>query len=605
MAKKYFFLGSILGLALLTAAVPAAENITLQVHLFKGSWTEDHPGLKEVTIMTSASHPALETLKAKIGAPENELRAAAAAALIDIIELKMVDHLVSFSKPWSGNDIRLSEAVMLGQTVFLFNIDTKHLSLHKLALATSLLRSKKLGEVGRADDRLTKELLDTFATGKVSARMEKILDLGLELEIGDLAIVAIPTEGGAYFMVIVLTAGAKTAGQLEFAGGPKVLHQVIPSYPEELRRKGIEGQVDLQVGIDEEGNVGGVRILKSLHPYLDNSAVQALKQWRYEPVYKSGVPVPAVITITVNFTREAYGQAEEAATRGQGPATGPEPRTQTELRSILEKSADYCDRLKASALEYICEETIRDVYFNLPTEEEQRKRSSISIWLISGLTGSVSQLGISSLPFPSRERTERNEYVCDYLFVKRGEGIQDRRIILKENGRKLSDRSKILEERRFTTLTPFLTPVRLLGRDRQPLFDYRLLKDDKVRGAHTHLIEVIPKAGNAAGVEYAKVWVEKKNSCVLKIEMAGIPFEGYESILDELIRYNIRCKFVATYAYEVEKKGLAFPSELKVRVNYPYPGITPEAFAIERIRTDVKYDRYKFFTVEAEGAVKK
>ena len=604
MGKKCFFLGSILGLWLFAASFPAAENMTIQVHLFKGTWAEGHPGLKDVMVMTTASHPALEALKAKVGGPESLMTAAAIDALLEAQGLKTVDDLLSFVKPWSGKDIRLSEVIILGRTGFLFNFNPRRLSAKKVALATSLFRSKMTGAGGASDDRLNKVLLDAFSTGKVSAGMEKIFDLSLDLDIGDPAFIAIPTEGGAYFMMIALVSGARPSGQLEFAGGPKVIHQVVPSYPEELRRQGIEGQAELQVGIDEQGNVGGVRILKSLHPYLDNSAVRALKQWKYEPVYQNGVPVPAAITLTVNFTREAYRHAEEAAAVGPGPTTGPENAARTELRGVLERCAEYCDRLKGAALDYICEETIRDVYFNLPTEEELRKQSSIVVTMISG-AGSVAQLGISRMPFPNPRRTERNAYVCDYLFVKKGEGIRAQRIVLEENGRKLADRSKILEERRFAALTPFLVPVRLLGRDRQPLFDYRLPKDDRIKGKAVFVIEVIPKAGNAAGVEYAKVWIEKASSQVVKVEMTGMPFEGYEGVLGELIQYNIGAKFAATYTYGIEKKGLAFPSEVKVRVNYPYPGFTPEVYSIEKIRTDLKYDKYKFFTVETDGAVRK
>lgn len=604
MARKNRLLGIVLGILLPCMCGYSVEEMTLQVHLFKGAWTEGHTVPKEVTVMTAVSHPVIEALKATVAGPEEALKTAAAAALMDTFELRTVDHILSFSKPWSGRDIRLAEAKTIGRTTFLFNFDTKRLSPQKVELATSLFISNTDGEAGPTDDRLTKELLDALAAGKLSARWEKLLDLKLDLEMGNPVIVDVPAEGGAYFMLITLMGGAKTASPLEFAGGPKVLHKVIPSYPDELRRRGIEGHVELQVGIDAEGNVGGVRILKSVYPYLDNSAVQALKQWKFEPVRQNGVAVPAVITLTVNFTRESYRQAEETAAGEQALPAGSEAASQAELSGILEKCADYCERLKGAALDYISEETIRDVYFNLPTEEEQKK-NPVVLSLVSRLDGSVSQLGISSLPLPNPHWTERNKYVCDYLFVKKGGGIQDKRIILEENGRKSPDRSKSLEERRFTTLTPFLAPVRLLGRDRQPLFDYRILKSEAIKGRPTVVIEVMPKPGNAAGVEHAKVWVEKKSSQVLKIEITGLPFEGYESVLGELIQYNTKAKFVATYSYLFEKNGLAFPSEARIRVSYPYPGITPEAFIIEKIRTDMKYDKYKFFTVETEGAVKK
>ncbi|MGA2532506.1 MAG: TonB family protein [Candidatus Aminicenantales bacterium] len=552
--------------------------------------------------MTAASHPAIEALRAKVGGSEPEMTAAAIDALLDAQSLKTVDDFFAFTKPWNGKDARVSEAINVGQAAFLFNFKPERLSPQKVALQTAIFRTKETGGPRKPADSVSKELLDAFATGKVSAGMEKILDQTFELEIGNPVIVAIPTEGGAYFMMIVLKGGAKSSGQLEFAGGPKVIHRVTPAYPDELRRQGVEGQVDLQVGIDEEGTVGGVKILKSLHPYLDNAAVQALKQWKYEPVYQNGVPVPAIITMTVNFTREAYRAQEEAeeSQKSQGAAAG--SSSQAELAGILEKCAEYCDKLKGAALDYICEETIRDVFYNLMTQEE-RKKSSVVLSMVSG-AGSVSRLGISDLP-PYSNRTEKNEYVCDYLLIKNGEGIEDKRIILKENGRKIPDRTKFLEEKRFATLLPYLAPVRLVGRDRQRLFDYRLLDLEKVKGKDAYLIEAIPKAGAAAGVEYAGIWVEKKNFRVLKIEITGVPIEGYESVLEELIQYNIKTKFVTTYSYLVEKKGLAFPSGAAIRVNYPFPGMTPELYNIEKIRTDIKYDKYKFFTVETDGAVKK
>jgi TonB family protein len=593
----------VMGLILVVPGLLAEEKVIIRVHFFWAAWAEDHPGFKEVMVMTAASQPQIEALKAKIAGPESGLKTAAIETLMEVMNLRVVDDLLSFTKTWNGKDARVSEAVRLDQAAFLFNFNPKRLSAQKVALQSAIFKAKETGGPRQAADALSKELLEAFLTGKVSARMEKILDQALELEVGEPAIVGIPSEDGAYFMMIVLTSGAMPSVQLEFAGGPKVLHQVIPAYPDELRRQGIEGQAELQVGIDEEGAVGGVKILKSLHPYLDNAAVQALKQWKYEPVYQNGVAVPAVITMTVNFTREAYRAQEESEEKQKSESPGQRSSSQAELSKILEGSAEYCDKLEGAALDYICEETIRDVFYNLMTQEEMEK-SRIVISMVTG-TGSVSQLGISRLPTPNPKRTEKNEYVCDYLLVKKGGGIEDRRIILKENGRKLPDRTKLLEEKRLSTLLPFLAPVRLVGRDRQRLFDYRLLEEEKVRGKDTYLIEAIPKAGDAAGVEYARIWVEKKSFHVLKIEITGVPIEGYESVLGELIQYNIKAKFVTTYAYQVEKKGIAFPSSVRIRVNYPMQGLEIESYIVEKISTDLKYDKYKFFTVETEGAVKK
>ena len=48
------------------------------------------------------------------------------------------------------------------------------------------------------------------------------------------------------------------------------------------------------------GNVTNVRVLRSI-PLLDQAAIDAVKQWKYEPTLLNGVPVPIVMTVTVNF----------------------------------------------------------------------------------------------------------------------------------------------------------------------------------------------------------------------------------------------------------------------------------------------------------------
>jgi len=42
-------------------------------------------------------------------------------------------------------------------------------------------------------------------------------------------------------------------------------------------------------------------VLRSI-PLLDQAAIDAVKQWEYEPTLLNGVPVPVVITVTVQFT---------------------------------------------------------------------------------------------------------------------------------------------------------------------------------------------------------------------------------------------------------------------------------------------------------------
>jgi len=82
---------------------------------------------------------------------------------------------------------------------------------------------------------------------------------------------------------------------------PRVLSRVNPVYPPEARRERIQGAVMLQAVIEADGSVGDVKVVRSLDPRLDAAAVEAVKQWRYEPGTVDGQPVRIVATVSMSF----------------------------------------------------------------------------------------------------------------------------------------------------------------------------------------------------------------------------------------------------------------------------------------------------------------
>lgn len=76
----------------------------------------------------------------------------------------------------------------------------------------------------------------------------------------------------------------------------------VPQYPEQAQAAGIEGVVLVEILIDETGQVADARVLRSI-PLLDEAALQAVRQWRFEPTVIDGKPVPIRMVTTVNFTR--------------------------------------------------------------------------------------------------------------------------------------------------------------------------------------------------------------------------------------------------------------------------------------------------------------
>lgn len=74
-----------------------------------------------------------------------------------------------------------------------------------------------------------------------------------------------------------------------------------PTYTEIARRARIEGVVIVQAIVNKEGIVENVKVLKGLPMGLDQSAVDAVKRWRFEPATLHGTPVDVYYTLTVNF----------------------------------------------------------------------------------------------------------------------------------------------------------------------------------------------------------------------------------------------------------------------------------------------------------------
>jgi TonB family protein len=92
-------------------------------------------------------------------------------------------------------------------------------------------------------------------------------------------------------------------GAYRIGGGlrpPKKIKDVPPEYPAIAQQARVQGVVILEARIDERGNITDARPLRSI-PLLDQAAIDAVKQWQYEPTLMNGVAVPIIMTVTVNF----------------------------------------------------------------------------------------------------------------------------------------------------------------------------------------------------------------------------------------------------------------------------------------------------------------
>jgi len=76
--------------------------------------------------------------------------------------------------------------------------------------------------------------------------------------------------------------------------------KIQPIYPKEARKAHIQGTVLLLAHISTEGKIKNIYVLSG-HPFLTQSAIEAVSRWTYRPYLLQGKPVEIETQITVNF----------------------------------------------------------------------------------------------------------------------------------------------------------------------------------------------------------------------------------------------------------------------------------------------------------------
>jgi TonB family protein len=82
---------------------------------------------------------------------------------------------------------------------------------------------------------------------------------------------------------------------------PRVLFKADPQYTEEARQAKFQGTVTLNATVDESGVPRNIKVVKPLGLGLDEKALEAVSQWRFQPGMKNGVPVKVQANLEVSF----------------------------------------------------------------------------------------------------------------------------------------------------------------------------------------------------------------------------------------------------------------------------------------------------------------
>lgn len=105
-------------------------------------------------------------------------------------------------------------------------------------------------------------------------------------------------------LVVALVALSGVAAAGDFSD-PFVIadSRVSPEYPPAAQAAGFEGYVSVAAVVNTDGSVGVVEVIESSSPRLgfEEAAIDAIRQWQFEPAREDGEPVDAVYAYVFHF----------------------------------------------------------------------------------------------------------------------------------------------------------------------------------------------------------------------------------------------------------------------------------------------------------------
>ncbi len=550
------------------------EDIIIESRLFKGI-KHERPSQAEI-IISSLSEPFIVPVRSSDIENEKWTVEFMQRELRNLYQFRQVDHLASANMIWDGKKKNLTKTILLERSLLPIEFYPEIISDQNANLRIRVSQMFGEGMKLTADSmRLEKERMAWVISGPLEItssemNVRELLDTEITLNFNQPVVLGFPINGTSYFLEVRINikkdaknfSGVKdkykeytemVKTDTDFLQPPTPVREVRPVYPKKCREKNIEGAVILQMGIDAEGNVISIVLLKGAHKNLNQAAVEALRQWKYQPVKKDGEPVPVTFTVTVDFKlrKATIGQKSETLSRNQ-----------TELEIILEKSAEYCERLENSSLYFVCEEEI---------SEEIRQRN------------------------PSLPSIEKNRYIYDYQLITQGDTFEEQRILLEENGQNKKDLNVQLKTKRFHHKYIVFGPIGLLGRKQQKNYDYKILKEVMYKRDKAVILEASPKFPEEFNSLYGKVWIRKKDFNILKIEWEQESMENFEAIEKIAEWFGAKPKITFVSEFGFEKNKIRFPNKYFVKEVYLFPRGRRYLWS----ETTVVYDKYRFISVDA------
>ena len=261
------------------------------------------------------------------------------------------------------------------------------------------------------------------------------------------------------------------------------------------------------------------------------------------------------------------------------------PGADARLEALLDRAEAYCVKLSSSALDFTCTEEVRETqHTGRVLSKSERALRSRRGWLDEA---------------DNLLSRKENVWVYDYQLIRKGAVFEERRVLLKENGKDKRLEDARLGAHRIGYKKLILCPVTFLGPEARKKHAYSLAGHDTLFGQAAVVVEAKPLPDHPQALA-GKAWIKPADGSVLKIEWAPETIDGYDEIV--LFARHIGAapilRFISEYG--IEKNGIRFLSSHKATEAYR---LLDQGALFVRTKMNVAYRDFRFFTVETDVAL--
>ena len=254
--------------------------------------------------------------------------------------------------------------------------------------------------------------------------------------------------------------------------------------------------------------------------------------------------------------------------------TGPDQTADAvKLAQILQKTADYCQKLEKALLDFVCVEEVKETLYYEVFEKEYNFGSYRVI-----------------------DRDEEHTFLYEYQLIRNAEKTEESRTLIEKDGRKRCEKVAGVGTFRFRFENIIYGPVDLLKRAHQPHFNYSFVREEPKPEEGTIIIQAVPDPSEQEYCPFGKIWVRESDFAILKIEYNQLSIKTLYVENQDHRREKDETQFELTSEFGVEKNGIRFPSRLV------FQEVKVDRSGTKDVRSwaEITYRDYKFFTVTVD-----